>query len=87
MQVKKIIIYWKFESKQWSVDEVIKYSNWHTVKEKVKQYMLVVKSAPSMWKKKLKNICWERKKITVNFDDMTFDEEEDKVAEVDACGK
>lgn len=86
MQVKKIIIYWKFELKQWSVDEVIKYSNWHTVKEKVKQYMLVVESAPSMWKKKLNNICWE-KKIMADLDDMTFDEEEDEVVEVDARGK
>lgn len=29
----------------------------------------------------------KKKKTTVDFDDMTFDEEEDEVAEVDACGK
>ena len=57
---KKQIMYWKFELEQWIVDEIIMYSIWHTMKEEVKQYMLVVKSGSSMWKE-LKNIYWEEK--------------------------
>ena len=53
-------MYWKFELEQWIVDEIIIYSIWRTVKEEVKQYMLVVKSGSSMWKE-LKNIYWEEK--------------------------
>ena len=80
---KKQIIYWKFELEQWIVDEIIIYSIWRTVKEEVKQYMLVVKSGLSLWKE-LKNIYWEEKEkkeeeqinFTSDFDNMTFNEEE-----------